>query len=557
MISHQTQKTGYFRFVKKINFALKKDKNFSFWISLTIVLLNKAVFCQDIKTYELLLTEIMSDPKPAVHLPEDEFIEIYNNSDHNINLSNINIQVGSKSFIPESYELKPDSFFVFWDQDIPTLKNTGDSIKILYKNKIIHSVQYKPNMHFSKFKRDGGWSLELVDFSKPCLTNNNWISSVSKSGGTPGYFNSNREELTSYPIELTSYYPKNDTQLVLFFNVPIESIETQHYYKKNNNQALINITKIDSNSIDSISIMSVKTCYDVNFDELNLKYGIPKNPRYRDIIINELLFNPDESGSDFIEVYNNSNKPFNLSKLAFSKKTNDTVFEEPFKLKKNPFLLLPKEYYVVCSDKQWLKNTFPRADNIIESKLPSMNNDSGNIVLLTSSAELIDEVSYKEDWHFKELIKHENISLEKVNPTHINIASSWTSSSFSDGYATPGCENSNFIKKEIIENRFNLKNKIISPNSDGYQDQLVIHYNLPNTHWTAKISVINSSGVILHIIHPNILLGRNGFINWNGILENKSTIKPGIYALQIGAFNAKHHEKLNKKIVFYVNGILR
>jgi hypothetical protein len=53
------------------------------------------------------------------------------------------------------------------------------------------------------------------------------------------------------------------------------------------------------------------------------------------------------------------------------------------------------------------------------------------------------------------------------------------------------------------------------------------------------------------------LLGRNGFINWNGILENKSIIEPGIYALQIVAFNTKHHEKISKKIVFYVNGILR
>ena len=42
---------------------------------------------------------------------------------------------------------------------------------------------------------------------------------------------------------------------------------------------------------------------------------------------------------------------------------------------------------------------------------------------------------------------NENISLEKINPGHLNIASSWTSASFSHDYATPGYENSNFIKK--------------------------------------------------------------------------------------------------------------
>ena len=499
----------------------------------------------------------MSDPKPPVSLPEEEFIEIYNNSNHPIDLSIITIQVGKKSFKPKSYTLHPDSFFVFWDKKIPTLKNTGDSIKILFGKKVIHSLYYKPNMHASEFKRNGGWSLELADFRKPCLTDYNWISSISKSGGTPGALNSNQTELSSYPIEINSYYPNNKSQLSIFFNVPIESIETELSYKKSNNQVIIDIPQLDSNSIDSISITNVKTCYKVDFKEINLKYGIPTKPSNGDIVINELLFNPDEDGSDFVEIYNNSEKTFDLSKLSFCKNHNRVELEEPFELKKGSFLLLPKTYYVFCSDKYWLKNTFPKASNIIQSNLPSMNNDSGNIILTTPSSEIIDEVYYNESWHFKDLTNNENISLEKLNPGHSNTSSSWTSASFSHDYATPGYENSNFIHKEILKNRFTLKNKIISPNSDGYQDQLIIHYNLPNTHWTAKVSVINSSGITLHTVHSNILLGRDGFINWDGILENKSVIKPGIYALRIDAYNSKHNKKLNKKIIFYVNGSLR
>ena len=178
-----------------------------------MLFLIKISTCQSINAYELLVTEIMSDPKPSVYLPEEEFIEIYNNSDYTIDLSQVKIQFGTKLFIPKSYELHPDSFFVFWDKEIPTLKNTGDSIKILFGDKVIHSVHYKPNMHLSKFKRNGGWSLELVDFSKPCLTNNNWISSISPSGGTPGYLNSNREKLSPYPIELKSFYPTKEKEV--------------------------------------------------------------------------------------------------------------------------------------------------------------------------------------------------------------------------------------------------------------------------------------------------------------------------------------------------------
>lgn len=522
-----------------------------------ILFLTKITTCQSINAYELLITEIMCDPKPSVYLPEEEFIEIYNNSDYTINLSQVKIQFGTKLFIPKSYKLHPDSFFVLWDKEIPALKNTGDSLKILFGDKVIHSVNYKPNMHLSKFKRNGGWSLELVDFSKPCLINNNWISSISPSGGTPGYINSNREKLSPYPIVLKSFYPTKENQLSLFFNVPIESIETPFKHKITDNHILIDIPKIDSNSIDSILIINMKTCYDVDFGELNLKYGFPKIPKFGDIVINELLFNPDNDGSDFIEIYNYSSKTVDLSKLSFCRRNNNAEFENAFILKANPFLLLPNEYFVVCSDKLWLEEKFPRATNIIESDIPPMNNDSGNILLLTSSAEIIDEVNYKESWHFTELIKNENVSLEKINPAQTNTASSWTSASFSYNYATPGYVNSNFIQKKTINNNFVLENKIISPNGDSYNDQLIVHYNLSNSKWKAKIRVINSSGITIKTIHPNIYLGNSGIINWDGRLENKLQIKPGIYALHIGAYNSQSHEKINKKILFYVNGNLK
>ena len=56
----------------------------------------------------------MSDPTPAVYLPAVEFIEVYNNSAAPIDLSSVTIHIGNKSIIPKSFQLMPDSFFVFW-----------------------------------------------------------------------------------------------------------------------------------------------------------------------------------------------------------------------------------------------------------------------------------------------------------------------------------------------------------------------------------------------------------------------------------------------------------
>ena len=536
---------------------LKKKCNISSGYLIVFILISNLSFSQNINTHDLLITEIMFDPTPAVSLPADEFIEVYNNSIMPIDLSEITIQIGAKLFIPESFLLEPDSFIVFWDKNIPTLKNGGDSIKITCKNNTIHRVDYTPSLHNSSYKSSGGWSLELIDFKKPCLTKNNWSSSVNNTGGTPGSLNSITAELNPPPVELLSYCPKNDSQLNLVFSVPIQAIETTNEYSIKFNQALITIPKLDSNSIDSILIANIETCYEASFEEKNIKYGLPLNPDSGNIIINELLFNPDENGSDFIEIFNASNKSVDVSNLSFCKKNGNNELETPFALSENPFLLLPQKYCVVCSNKTWLMNTFPKSKNILVSSLPSMNNDAGNIVLLTHSGIIIDQISYQEEWHFSELTNYENVSLEKINPMDLNIYSNWSSSSSSENYATPGYQNANFVSVQKSINHFELTNSIISPNVDGFNDQLSLQYNLPDVQWTAKINIINHFGVSIHTISENLLLGKSGVINWDGTLKENDIIRPGIYALHIDAYNMKNQQKIKKKITFYVNGTLK
>ena len=157
-------------------------------------------------------------------------------------------------------------------------------------------------MHNSDFKRDGGWSVELIDFKKPCLIDGNWNSSINFSGGSPGKPNSIEKDLSSTPLKLNSYCPKNDSQLNVIFNVPIKKLETIYEYSLEFNQALINIPKLDSGSIDSILIQNIETCYETPFQEISLRYGLPLHPDSGNLVINELLFNPDENGSDFIEI---------------------------------------------------------------------------------------------------------------------------------------------------------------------------------------------------------------------------------------------------------------
>jgi len=63
--------------------------------------------------YDVVITEFLSDPTPAVGLPESEFIELKNRSTVDYNLRNWTISNGNSSAtIKVDYILKSDSFLI-------------------------------------------------------------------------------------------------------------------------------------------------------------------------------------------------------------------------------------------------------------------------------------------------------------------------------------------------------------------------------------------------------------------------------------------------------------
>ena len=528
----------------------------SFFCSIFLIKFNPSI-SQNINQYDLLITELMSDPNPTVGLTDDEYLEIYNNSNVPIQLGIIKITIGNSSFQPDSFDLMPYSFKVFMDSEIPTLKNSGDSIIINYGDQIIHKVNYSPSMHESNFKKNGGWSLELIDFSKPCLNHKNWTSSQNTNGGTPGMENSSQGVINPTDIEILSYFPKNDTQLTVTFNMPISFVGTENDYIISNNKATIKIPFMDSSSSDSIFINSVSTCYPSNFESCYLKFGRPQSPDSGHILITEILFNPDSEGSDFIEIYNSTTHPVDLSKLSFAKINNNNELEQAYSICETHQLILPNDYMVVCPNKEWIKLTFPKSKNIIESKIPSMNNDEGHICIVNKSGLILDKLSYQESWHYEELNDTENISLEKIDLLGLNNSSNWTSAATSENYATPGYQNSNFYVRNLRHKNFSIPYKIVTPNSDGYHDQLIIEYNFKNVSWSGQISVLEYSGVVIHNITNNKLFGKNGSLIWDGKLSGGNKIQPGIYILFMNAYNFEKQERIKQKITFYINGLIK
>lgn len=251
-----------------------------------------------------------------------------------------------------------------------------------------------------------------------------------------------------------------------------------------------------------------------------------------DLILNEILFDPQGDGSDFIELYNNSDKTLNLNGLQIinARKTGSTMSRTIT----TDVLLLPKAYLAICEHPEDLRNRYtPPADaSILDNALPSFDDDKGNVTLRFNGI-TIDSFDYLDDYHFALLADKEGVSLERIrflSPTQ--GANNWQSAAASVKFATPGYQNSQFIESNTTTNNvISIANKTFSPDGDGVEDVLLLDYNAGQAGLTANIRIFDANGRLVKKLVQNELLAARGNFKWDGTNEEGSKARMGIYVV--------------------------
>lgn len=160
------------------------------------------------RLYDLLITEFMADPAPVVSLPNAEFVEVYNNTNDTISLLNWQLaDAATTALIRSNYLLPPHQYLIICGNNnvnsfsaygptlgitgFPNLNNDEDKIILIDPGgKTIHEIHYTLQWYKDPFKEQGGFTIEMIDLSAPCLGEINYEASIDHSGGTPGRENS-------------------------------------------------------------------------------------------------------------------------------------------------------------------------------------------------------------------------------------------------------------------------------------------------------------------------------------------------------------------------------
>ncbi len=270
-----------------------------------------------------------------------------------------------------------------------------------------------------------------------------------------------------------------------------------------------------------------------------------------DIVINEILSHVKTGGAKFVEIYNRSQKAIDLSQLSFTRRELTTgVLDASVALTTSSYLFLPGEYLVLTTDPAIVKSQYQtlNPNAFLQMSLPSFLDGEDDILLLSTDSVIIDEVHYSESWQFPLLTSFVGVSFERLNADRPSQDSTnWHSASEAVGFATPGYKNSQSDVSNGNGNEISVDPQIFSPDNDGHNDVLNIHYTFPDPGNVANLNIYDARGRLIRTLINNELIGNTGFFVWDGITNENVKARIGMYIIYVEVYQLNGDVKSFKK----------
>ncbi len=530
---------------------------------------------------ELLITEIMADPEPVAGLPNSEYLEIYNDSEDLISLKDLKLRDNTSETGLPSVNVKPQEYLLLVPTSSvgyfeitnktgvsswPSLNNSGENITISNDDELIFEITYEDDWHSDDDKKDGGFSLEMKDLTNPCGGSLNWGSSEAIEGGTPGFANSNAASIPDNfgPNLMEAYLESQETFILIFdetlspeviksIAVTVDPMLSISKVEFGEDRSILELALSSAPEVNQPYSVIVENVYDCNGNIIRgnqQTFVRHDDVQVGDVVINEVLFNPYSGGVDFVELYNLSDKYFQLQGWEIAR------FVEEFldaKIIDQRFTLTPGGFVAITTDTSIVKSQYPHSYNLMEvDALPSMPNDEGTVVLLDSLGNVLDEFSYSEDYHVNLLEDVDGVSLERIDATQpTQDENNWTSASSATGFASPGFANSQTYEVPAATGTVSIEPKVFVPGSTNpsFQSFTTINYELSKTGQFANITVYNQLGQPVVELARGESLNTSGFIRWDGQSASGNRVRMGYYVVVFELYDGSGNQQVLKETV--------
>lgn len=544
--------------------------------------------CHKIKRNDVLIHEIMADPSPVIDLPAAEYIELYNRTDGELILENWKLQLGkTRKTLPDM--LLPGHGFavIAATEDAPLLQAFCDTVYalsslsitdggqelILYNSyeEVVHLVTFSSSWHRQTIKRDGGWSLEMIDPGNPCAGEENWNSSCDANGGTPGQANSiaaENPDLEPPAIITTTVMDSNclrvrfsetvlmnplqvnfsldhDINITAVVPVPPYQNAVDLHFDKNLQQGIIYQLTLNAGICDCVGLTA--------WEGQSISFGLDVQPYYKYLIINEILFNPPNSeDADYVEIYNRSNQIIDLKNVKIGS-GGDAMPDKAAIAVSEGYQLFPGQMVALCKNRklteQHYQPLYPQ--NLLQcDSLPAFANAQGVVHLTDLSLRTLDRLSYSDDMHYSMLSSTDGVALERVHyDEETQNNNNWKSAAANVNFGTPGYVNSQYAESLSTEDVLRIEPDIFSPDNDGVEDFTEIYCRFSELENRVTVAVYDRQGMLVKKLANNELCGSEARYLWDGGDENGRKMPPALYVVRLSYWNLTGKKRGKQAVV--------
>ena len=543
-----------------------------------------------IRRNDILISEIMAKPTPVVRLPDCEYIELHNfgvpdtvflkNWKLKINNSNKNlpeIKIPSNGYIflvaNSCTGYKDELEYNMYRVSSLGIADGGTQI-VLYNDldEVIHEVCFSSSWHRYSAKSNGGWALEMIDPQNPCSAEDNWNSSVSDAGGTPGKQNSIFRKNQDYiPPIIEKVTVVDSLTLGVFFSETVffNSLNALRIFEIDRNIIIASVREVPPhNHILQLNLQNAllkKVLYTLTLKDTiwdcaqnpvesnrSYRFAMPNTPQPFDVVINEVLFNAKNSTrAEFVELFNRSQKVIDLASLRIGSGGTDLPDKSTTAVSSG-YLLFPNEYVVLCKHKSITEEQYytPYPNRLIQSdSMPSFANKSGVVFLCDQSYQTIDRFQYDENMHYPLLTSVSGVSLERISfERETQNPNNWQSAAEGYGFATPGYQNSQYSNNQINEDLLKVVPEVFSPNQTG-NDFVEFQCSFEESENRVSISIFDRYGNLIKIVSNNQICAKSEVFLWDGVSEKNYRVPPDLYIVKMEYWNLNTKRKTIKRTV--------
>ncbi len=516
--------------------------------------------------HSLVLNEIMFSPTAG----EPEWLEVFNPSQFQIEIGGMKVRDASgrqglmqsdKPIImyPQSYavftgdllvrtlySLGPEANIVQL-KGFPSLNNSGETIALLGKSSaIIDSIVISR-------PAKAGVSLERFSADSASLDSTNWLYCVADAGATPTQINSLSPVEFDLAIDTANInwqprFPSRNMPIVIeipIFNAGKKNTTLRKWqltdriddflYAIGEEQKELQPAERLRIKVDYTPLVSGENQFKVQaFSTGDLKpennmctFSIYVSFLWGDVVFNEIMATPVEGRAEWVELINTTEQEIDLQGWSFSDLTTTGILH----FDNSSTLLQPHDYFIISQNRPWPERS-PQAI-VYPDKWPALNNDGDTIVLMDRNGSTIDSLGYS----LKSDVT-KGVSLENMNPFLSPPASGGWSFCVADAGSTPGARNSLYIDKLPKTGQLELSPNPFSPDGDGFEDHVLIEYDLPMQTSNVNLVVFDLRGRKVRTLLNNANSGSHRSVFWDGRDDASQLLDVGIYIVYIQALNA-------------------